>query len=133
MLLSAAIAVFLIVMLVRSQDLATRIVLLIPIAVGFGIPAFYLRKARTEARARAAGIRARVKVIDASESFGGVSTVNNQPLLRVDLELEVPGKAPRRLRKHLVVPRLAVPDVAAGATFDALIDPEHPDRFVIDW
>ncbi len=133
MLLSTAIAVFLVVEVVRSDDTATRIILLIPIALGFGIPAFYIRKSRIESRTRAAGIKAKVKVLRSSEAFGGVTTVNDQPFLLLEVELDQPGHPSRRLRRRMTVPRLAVPDLVDGATFDALVDPKHPDRFVIDW
>ena len=109
--------------------------------IGFAIPvAFFgwliwglLRRGRTRERARAAGLKGRLRVLKASELLGGVVTVNQQPYLRLDLELEVPGRPTERFGRRMLVPRLAVPAVMSGETFEVMVDPEHPRRFEIDW
>jgi hypothetical protein len=109
--------------------------------LGFAIPVAVLgwmlwgivRGARTRERARAAGTRGRIRVLSASELLGGVVTVNQQPLLRLELELEVPGRPTERFSRRMLVPRLAVPAVMSGESFDVLVDPANPRRFEVSW
>lgn len=89
-------------------------------------------RARLRERSARAGLRGKVRVLAASELFG-VASFNNQPLLKLDLELEVPGRPNERFTKRMVVPRLAVPAVMDGGAFEAAVDPKDPRRFEISW
>jgi hypothetical protein len=109
--------------------------------LGFGLPialmAWWLYRilvrARTRVRSEESGVRGKLRVLAASELFGGVASINDQPLLKLDLELEVPGRTSERFTKRMVVPRLAVPAVMGGETFDVAVDPERPRNFVVSW
>jgi hypothetical protein len=47
--------------------------------------------------------------------------------------MQVPGSPPERFTKRMVVPRLAVPAVMAGQTFDVWVDPKDHRRFEVEW
>jgi hypothetical protein len=76
--------------------------------IGFAIPVVVfgwwivsmLRGAGTRARSRAAGLTGRLKVLNATEALGGIATVNDNPYLRLDLELEIPGEPAQRFSKR---------------------------------
>ena len=106
---------------------------LIPI----GVMAWWLRSTlrgwRTRVRARAGGLKGKLDVVKASELAGGVVTVNDQPFLRLELELQLPGQPPERFTKRMVVPRLAIPAVMTGASFDVWVDPKDHRRFDVEW
>ena len=109
--------------------------------VGFAIPIAWiawmvrgtLRTWRTRVRAHAAGLKGRLRILRANELMGGVATVNEQPYLRLELELDLPGPPPERFSKRMIVPRLAIPAVMSGASFDVWVDPKDHRRFDVEW
>ena len=104
--------------------------------VGFAIPVVFfgwlIWSIARKTRVRKTGVKGRMKVLTASELMGGVVSVNQQPYLRLEVELDVPGRPPERVSKRMLVPRLAVPGVMSGETFDVTVDPDHAGRFVVD-
>ena len=59
--------------------------------------------------------------------------VNGRPVLRIDLELAVPGRPPMPVSVRRVVPAGHLLSVAPGAVLAATADPADPRRFAIDW
>jgi hypothetical protein len=137
-ILAVAIAINLVVVVILVIETGETNPLLY---LGFGIPIAIMawiawgtvRKWRTRVRAREGGLKGKLRVLNASESFGGVVTVNQMPYLKLDLEIELPDRPRDRFSKRMVVPRLAVPAVMGGETFDVWVDPEDPRRFDVEW
>lgn len=59
--------------------------------------------------------------------------VNGQPVLKVDLDVAVPGRGSVPVSVRRVVPPEHLAAVAVGATLPAVVDPHDPRRVAIDW
>lgn len=59
--------------------------------------------------------------------------VNGQPVLRIDLDLEIVGLPVVPVSVRRAVPREHLPLVSPGAVLPAMADPANPRRFAIDW
>jgi hypothetical protein len=87
-----------------------------------------------ERRIRATGRPARGKVLRLAEnSGGGVVTVNNQPYLNLTLEVDDGARAPYVVSFDTVIPRSALPQFQPGAPIRLKVDPDDPQKVVIDW
>src|SRR5215210_1263208 len=60
-------------------------------------------------------------------------TVNGNPRVRLELEVEVPGRSPYRVSRSVTVPRLAVGAVTAGGSLPVRVDPQDPESLAVDW
>lgn len=59
--------------------------------------------------------------------------MNNNPYVRLDLEIEMPGH-PRYEVKHAeIVPLVMLSRLVLGATLPVKVDAQHPSHFVIQW
>jgi hypothetical protein len=137
-ILAVAIAINLVVVVILGIETGETNPLLylgfaIPIAIMAWMVWGTVRRWRTRVRAREGGLKGKLRVLEASESFGGVVSVNQMPYLKLDLEIALPGREPDRFSKRMVVPRLAVPAVMGGEAFDVWVDPENPRRFDVEW
>lgn len=59
--------------------------------------------------------------------------VNNNPYVKLDLVVAVPGHPPYEVRHGEVVPLVLLGRLAAGATLPVKVDPDRPSRLVIVW
>jgi len=66
-------------------------------------------------------------------SEGGIVTINDQPLLNLQLEVHDGNVPPYPVSLDTVIPRAAVPQFQPGAVIPIKIDPENPDKIIIDW
>jgi hypothetical protein len=66
-------------------------------------------------------------------SQGGIVTINDQPLLNLQLEVHDGNVPPYPVSLDTVIPRAAVPQFQPGAVIPIKIDPENPDKIIIDW
>jgi len=66
-------------------------------------------------------------------SEGGIVTINDQPLLNLQLEVHDGNVTPYPVSIDTVIPRSAVPQFQPGAVIPIKIDPENPDKIIIDW
>jgi hypothetical protein len=66
-------------------------------------------------------------------SQGGIVTINDQPLLNLQLEVHDGSVPPYPVSLDTVIPRAAVPQFQPGAVIPIKIDPENPDKIIIDW
>jgi len=85
-------------------------------------------------RIQAEGREATAVVLGIGEnSEGGIVTINDQPLLNLQLEVQDGNVPPYPVSLDTVIPRSAVPQFQPGAVIPIKIDPENPDKIIIDW
>ncbi|MCK4593462.1 hypothetical protein KAU45_03090 [bacterium] len=66
-------------------------------------------------------------------SEGGVVTINDQPLLNLQLEVHDGATPPYVVSFDTIIPRAAVPRFQPGAVIPIKIDPENPQKVIVDW
>lgn len=88
----------------------------------------------TERRIRGAGRPARATVLAIGENSGGVVvTVNDQPYLNLQVRVEDGFRAPYDVSFDTIIPRSALPQFQPGAAIPVKVDPDDPEKVVIDW
>jgi len=88
----------------------------------------------TARRIRKHGRPARATVLAIGEnSGGGVVTVNDQPYLNLQVRVEDGYQAPYDVSFDTIIPRSLVPQFQPGAVIPVKVDPEDPQKVVIDW
>lgn len=101
---------------------------------GFGLMAVILAAfsylGRSRERFWGAGIPG-VAVVRSIEQSG--TTINQQPLVTLDLEVHPEGLPPYALRKRMLVPLAALGQLGAGSTLAVRVDPAKPKRLAVDW
>jgi hypothetical protein len=103
---------------------------LLPFRKAFG--AFFGTK--ESKRIKRFGREATGKVLAIGEnSEGGVVTINDQPLLNLQLEVHDASVPPYVVSFDTIIPRAAVPQFQPGAVIPIKIDPENPEKVIIDW
>lgn len=60
-------------------------------------------------------------------------TVNQNPRVALQLQVALPGREPYTIEHKSTVSRLLTGRLAPGATFACAVDPNRPDKMVIDW
>jgi hypothetical protein len=63
----------------------------------------------------------------------GVVTVNNQPYLNLTVEVDDGSRAPYVVSFDTVIPLASVPQFQPGALIRLKVDPDDPQKVVIDW
>lgn len=71
-------------------------------------------------------------IVNLGESGIGTMTVNDQPYVKMELEIYEEGKPKYNTTLSTVIPRLAVPQFQPGATIKVKIDPLDPMKVVFD-
>jgi hypothetical protein len=66
-------------------------------------------------------------------SQGGIVTINDQPLLNLQLEVHDGDAPPYPVSFDTVIPRAAVPQFQPGAVIPIKIDPDDPQKVIVDW
>ena len=66
-------------------------------------------------------------------SAGGHVEVNEQPLLKLVLDLEVAGMEPRRVERKLIVSNFVAPLMQPGLVLPVYVNPRDPDDILIAW
>jgi len=79
------------------------------------------------------GLKAIAKVIHIGELGGSVVTINNQPVLNLDLEVSDGTSPPYIVSIDSIIPRALVPQFQPGAPIAVRIDRKNPKKVVIDW
>lgn len=75
------------------------------------------------------GIRGRATVVKASSN----TTVNEMPLMKLTLELDVPGQERREARKRELMPVFAALRMEPGVVLPVYVNPGDPDDLVLVW
>lgn len=64
---------------------------------------------------------------------GSHTTVNEMPLLKMELDLEIPGQGRRQVTRREVMPVFTANRMQPGLVLAAYANPEDPDDFVLVW
>jgi hypothetical protein len=75
------------------------------------------------------GIKGTATVIEA----GSHTTVNEMPLLKMTLELDIPGVGSRRVTRREVMPVFTANRIEPGLVLPAYASPKSPDDFILVW
>ncbi len=75
------------------------------------------------------GIRGHATVVEA----GSHATVNEMPLMKLVLDLEVPGIERRRVSRREVMSVFAARRLEPGLVLPVYVNPEDPDDLVLVW
>ena len=59
--------------------------------------------------------------------------INEQPLMKLELDLEVPGQAPRRVTRKLIISDFAAHLMQPGLVLPVYVNPRDPDDILIVW
>jgi len=81
-------------------------------------------------RLRRVGVAGTARVLKATEA--GTSPVGD-PVVDVELAVEVDGRAPYEVRQRTAVPRRRFDRLRAGGALPVLVDPDDPERLVVEW
>ena len=100
------------------------------VTVGLGIYAIReARKGRHEQWLWKTGIRGKGTLVSARSG----ALINEQPLMTLELDLEVPGHQPRRVSRRLIVSSFAAPLLQPGVVLPVYVNPADPDDLLIVW
>ena len=75
------------------------------------------------------GIKGRGTLVSA----GGSVVINEQPLLKMVLDLKVPGMEPRRVERKVIVSNFAAPLMDPGLVLPVYVNPSDPEDILIAW
>lgn len=75
------------------------------------------------------GLRGRATVVEASTEM----SVNEQPLFRLLLDLDFPGRERRRVTRSIIVGSFAARRMKPGLVMPAYVNPDEPDELLIVW
>jgi hypothetical protein len=105
---------------------------LIFVAVSLFLAALYtwmIVKSRDRGQLMQTGLHGRAKVKQWTDTG---TTVNEQPLVKLVLEMHVDGLPVYEIEKRTIVPRTAVGALTAGE-LSVYVDPADKEKFAIDW
>jgi hypothetical protein len=120
-----------------GADLETSLILAstgaIFVLVAAGL-AWYARHAKAKAARQdwifQNGIRGSATILEVGNSH---TTVNEMPLMKMTLELEIPGVGTRTASRREVMPVFTANRIAPGLVLPAYASPENPDDFILVW
>jgi hypothetical protein len=75
------------------------------------------------------GLRGTATVLHA----GSNATVNEMPLMKLRLDLEVPGQGTREVKRREIMPVFAASRMQPGLTLPAYVNPQDPSDFILVW
>jgi hypothetical protein len=81
-------------------------------------------------RLRRVGLSGTARILRSRET--GISPLGD-PLVEVDLAVEVDGRVPYEVRQRTAVPRRRLGRLHAGRSVPVLVDPHDPQTLVVEW
>ncbi|HEX7278866.1 MAG TPA: phage holin family protein [Solirubrobacterales bacterium] len=75
------------------------------------------------------GLRGTATVLHA----GSHATVNEMPLMSMRLDLEVPGRGTREVKRREIMPVFAARRMEPGLTLPVYVNPQDPSDFILVW
>lgn len=75
------------------------------------------------------GLKGRGTLVSASSG----ALINDQPLMTLELELEVPGQSPRRVKRKLIISDFAAHLMQPGLVLPVYVNASDPDDILIVW
>jgi hypothetical protein len=101
-------------------------------AVALGLVLYALhqrRKAEHNDRLFQTGVRGAAKVLHA----GSHAKVNDMPLMNLRLDLELPGRETREVKRREVMPVFVAARMRPGLTLSVYVNPDDPNDFILVW
>ena len=96
--------------------------------------ALYARYARAKAAHQdwifRNGLKGSATILEVGNSH---TTVNEMPLMKLRLELDIPGLGRSEVTRREVMPVFTANRMAAGLTLPAYANPEDPTEFILVW
>jgi hypothetical protein len=99
--------------------------LVIPLGASFGILLWLMAKRKRIEEIVATGKQGTAVVLELSDT--GV-TINDDPRVKLLLEISIPNYQPYQARKTVTLPLIYLSQVQTGSTIQILADPEQPDN-----
>lgn len=99
--------------------------LVLPLAGSLGILIWTVVKRRQMDELVATGKQGTASILEVSDTG---TTINDNPRLRLRLEIHIPNYQPYRAQKTVTLPLTYLPQVQTGSTINILADPEQPDN-----
>jgi hypothetical protein len=100
------------------------------VTIGLGIYAIkQARQGRHEQWLWKSGVRGKGTLVSARSG----ALVNEQPVMTLELDLEVPGQAPRRIRRRLIISSFAAHLMQPGLVLPVYVNPSDPEDLLIVW
>lgn len=92
----------------------------------------FFRRNKNRKRLFSHGRDAQARVISLDEaSDGTVTTINEQPLVTVELEVQDGSRTPYRVKLETIIARLDIPRLQPGNIVKIKIDPNDPNNIVL--
>ena len=100
------------------------------VAAGLGVYAIQqARKGRHDRNLFETGIKGRGTLVSASSGM----VINEQPVMTLELDLEVAGQAPRRVKRRLIVSNFAAGLMRPGTVLPVYVNPQDPEDVLVVW
>jgi hypothetical protein len=129
-------ALFVVVPIVVGADLMVTAILallgIIWVLVAGGL-ALYARGQRAKAARQDQIFRTGIKGTATVREAGSHVTVNEMPLMSLQLDLDIPGVGVRQVRHREVMPVFTADRMRPGLVLPAYFDPQNPGDFILVW
>lgn len=103
----------------------------LPIGIIFTLVGLYVsRLGNARTKLMQAGLAGQATVLSAAET--GVY-INERPMVRLQLNVNVPGRAPYTVEHSEVIPLIALGMITPGSSLPVAVDPVDPQKLAIDW
>jgi hypothetical protein len=100
------------------------------VSIGLGIYAIrQARRGRHEQWLWKSGLRGRGTLVSARTG----ALINEQPLMTLELDLEVPGQSPRRVKRRVIISEFAAPLMQPGLVLPVYVNPGDPEDILVVW
>ena len=102
------------------------------VAVTVGLVLYAWRQARRGRHEQwlwKTGLRGKGTLVSARSG----ALINDQPLITLELDLDVPGQAPRRVERKLIISNFAAHLMQPGLVLPVYVNPADPDDIMIVW
>jgi hypothetical protein len=129
-------ALFVVVPLVLGVDLMVTAILasigIIWVIVAFGL-ALYARRQRAKAAHQDQIFRTGIKGTATIVAAGSHATVNDMPLMKLKLDLDIPGVGTQQVSRREVMPVFTAQRMRPGLILPAYFNPQDPGDFILVW
>jgi hypothetical protein len=100
------------------------------VSIGLGLYAIReARRGRHEQWLWRTGLRGKGTLVSARSG----ALINEQPRMTLELELDVPGQATRRIKRSLIVSNFAAHLMQPGLVLPVYVNPQDPEDVLIVW
>jgi hypothetical protein len=120
----------------NMEIIGTIIIITIPIIIAVLAPTGQFKALlwgnRRDRKILKTGRSGKAKIISISESEKGVISANDQPLVKLEVEIYDGNKPPRLMTTEMIISRLVVPQFQPGKIINIKIDQKDSSRVVFD-